>query len=91
MKSKLEDGKLLTGAMTALVTPFDANGRIDHQALLRFVAWQVEQGIDALVPCGTTGEAAARAGRSAVLVDSNPAAVDVMQKRLAFCSASVEA
>ncbi|HXV77912.1 MAG TPA: 4-hydroxy-tetrahydrodipicolinate synthase [Candidatus Polarisedimenticolaceae bacterium] len=48
----------LSGAMTALITPFDGAGKIDRAALCRLVAWQVEQGIDALVPCGTTGEAA---------------------------------
>jgi 4-hydroxy-tetrahydrodipicolinate synthase len=44
--------------MTALVTPFDANGGIDRPALSRLVRWQIDRGIDALVPCGTTGEAA---------------------------------
>jgi 4-hydroxy-tetrahydrodipicolinate synthase len=44
--------------MTALVTPFDGEGRIDRSALQRLVAWQIEQGIHGLVPCGTTGEAA---------------------------------
>ncbi|MFI0847071.1 4-hydroxy-tetrahydrodipicolinate synthase [Mesorhizobium sp. IMUNJ 23232] len=46
----------LHGAMTALVTPF-TNGGVDHPALRALVEWQVEQGIAALVPCGTTGEA----------------------------------
>lgn len=48
----------IRGAGTALVTPFTANGQLDEPALRRFVSWQVEQGIDYVVPCGSTGEAA---------------------------------
>jgi len=48
----------LQGAMTALVTPFTQSGMIDDAALERLVEWQIERGIDGLVPCGTTGEAA---------------------------------
>jgi len=48
----------LRGAMTALVTPFDETGRVDVAALESLVAWQIEQGIRGLVPCGTTGEGA---------------------------------
>jgi 4-hydroxy-tetrahydrodipicolinate synthase len=46
----------LRGCGTALVTPFDQDGAIDDSALRNLVAWQVESGIDFLVPCGTTGE-----------------------------------
>lgn len=45
------------GAFTALSTPF-TNGEIDEEAYRAFIEWQIEQGIDGLVPCGTTGEAA---------------------------------
>jgi len=45
------------GAYTALVTPFK-NGSVDEEAYRAFIEWQIEQGIDGLVPCGTTGEAA---------------------------------
>ena len=44
------------GCGTALVTPFRQDGAIDDAALRNLVAWQVESGIDFLVPCGTTGE-----------------------------------
>ena len=47
-----------TGTITALVTPFDEQGAYDHAAMERLVAWQIEQGIDGLVVCGSTGEAA---------------------------------
>jgi 4-hydroxy-tetrahydrodipicolinate synthase len=46
----------LRGCGTALVTPFHQDGSIDEAALRNLVAWQVESGIDFLVPCGTTGE-----------------------------------
>jgi len=39
-----------------LVTPFRQDGSIDDEALRNLVAWQIESGIDFLVPCGTTGE-----------------------------------
>jgi 4-hydroxy-tetrahydrodipicolinate synthase len=48
----------LAGCGTALVTPFTADGSIDEQALRALVDWQIDEGIDFLVPCGSTGEAA---------------------------------
>jgi 4-hydroxy-tetrahydrodipicolinate synthase len=45
------------GSIPALVTPFAA-GRVDQAIFRDFVAWQIEQGSNALVPCGTTGESA---------------------------------
>ena len=48
---------IFTGAATAIVTPMNAQG-IDYEAFERMLNWQVEQGIDALVICGTTGEGA---------------------------------
>jgi len=46
----------LRGCGTALVTPFKHDGSLDEPALRDLVGWQVESGIDFLVPCGTTGE-----------------------------------
>jgi len=46
----------LHGCGTALVTPFHQDGSIDDAALRNLISWQVESGIDFLVPCGTTGE-----------------------------------
>ncbi|MGB8885760.1 MAG: 4-hydroxy-tetrahydrodipicolinate synthase [Candidatus Korobacteraceae bacterium] len=46
----------LRGCGTALVTPFKQDGSVDEAALRNLVSWQVESGIDFLVPCGTTGE-----------------------------------
>ncbi len=50
--------KNLQGCGTALVTPFKQNGQLDEDALKRLVDFQIEGGIDFLVPCGTTGESA---------------------------------
>ena len=47
-----------TGTGTAIVTPFRANGSIDDAALQALVNWQIESGIDFIVACGSTGEAA---------------------------------
>jgi 4-hydroxy-tetrahydrodipicolinate synthase len=47
-----------TGCGTAIVTPFKADGEIDDQALHALVNWQIDAGIDFIVACGSTGEAA---------------------------------
>ncbi len=47
---------LFKGAATALITPFK-DGKIDYVSMGKLVEWQISQGIDALVVCGTTGEA----------------------------------
>ena len=47
---------MLRGSMTALVTPFQANGGFDEKAFRAFVEWQIEEGTKGLVPVGTTGE-----------------------------------
>jgi 4-hydroxy-tetrahydrodipicolinate synthase len=47
----------LQGCGTAIVTPFTPDGAVDFPALRALVDWQVSEGIDFLVPCGSTGEA----------------------------------
>jgi 4-hydroxy-tetrahydrodipicolinate synthase len=47
-----------TGCGTALITPFRGDGSIDDRALYALVNWQIDSGIDLLVACGSTGEAA---------------------------------
>ncbi|MCX7770890.1 MAG: 4-hydroxy-tetrahydrodipicolinate synthase [Proteobacteria bacterium] len=47
---------MFKGAITALVTPFK-KGNLDLNALKRLIEFQIEKGIDGIVPCGTTGEA----------------------------------
>lgn len=46
----------LRGVTPPLVTPFDEAGEIDEAALEAVVDWTVDGGVDALFPCGTTGE-----------------------------------
>lgn len=48
---------IITGAMTALITPFK-DGKLDTQCYEKLIKRQIEQGIDAVVPVGTTGESA---------------------------------
>jgi 4-hydroxy-tetrahydrodipicolinate synthase len=50
-------GARLVGCGTALATPFTTSGAIDERALRSFIDWQLDEGIDFLVPCGSTGEA----------------------------------
>ncbi len=45
----------IKGSITALITPFK-NGGVDEDAFRRFVDWQIGEGTEGLVPCGTTGE-----------------------------------
>lgn len=49
---------LPNGTGTAIVTPFTPTGDVDHDALARLVEWQIAEGVDFLVACGSTGEAA---------------------------------
>ena len=47
---------VFTGAATAIVTPMKADKTVDYEAFGRLIEWQIEQGIDAIVAAGTTGE-----------------------------------
>ncbi len=47
---------VFTGAATAIITPFK-NNKVDYESFERLINWQIDEGIDALVVCGTTGEA----------------------------------
>ncbi|MFH1077472.1 MAG: 4-hydroxy-tetrahydrodipicolinate synthase [Pseudomonadota bacterium] len=48
---------MIKGAIVAIVTPFK-NGKVDEEGLRRLIEFQIENGTDAIVPCGTTGESA---------------------------------
>jgi len=48
----------MTGCGTAIITPFRADGSVDEAALQALVHWQIDSGIDFLLACGSTGEAA---------------------------------
>lgn len=47
---------MFKGVGTALVTPFREDGALDESAFTKFVDWQITEGVNFLVPCGTTGE-----------------------------------
>jgi len=49
---------LFTGTITAIITPFKKDGSIDEDAFRRLITFQEENGVDAIVPCGSTGESA---------------------------------
>ena len=67
---------VFTGAATALITPFDQNG-VNYEKLGTLIDWQIESGIDALVVCGTTGEA------STMTDDEHRMVIDYSVKRAA--------
>lgn len=48
---------IFTGAGVALVTPMNADGSVNFEQLKALVEWHVQQGTDAIIACGTTGEA----------------------------------
>ena len=51
----MREKSIFEGVATALITPINENG-VDYSALRKLVEWQIEEGINALVICGTTGE-----------------------------------
>ena len=50
--------KRFQGTGTAMITPFKSDGSVDDKALRRLVDFQIDGGVDMLLPCGTTGEGA---------------------------------
>ncbi len=63
------------GVGTALVTPFTESGALDEKALERFVDFQIEGGVNFLVPCGTTGE------NPALTVEEHRRVVEIVIRR----------
>ncbi len=49
---------MFKGSIVAIVTPFDSQGRFDEETYRQLIEFQIENGTDAIVPCGTTGESA---------------------------------
>ena len=47
---------MFKGSIVAIVTPFKKDGAVDFEKLRELVEFQIENGTDAIVPCGTTGE-----------------------------------
>jgi 4-hydroxy-tetrahydrodipicolinate synthase len=49
---------MFQGSMVAIITPFDAQGNFDEESYRQLIEFQIENGTDVIVPCGTTGESA---------------------------------
>lgn len=49
---------MFEGSCPALITPMKSQGQIDEKALISLVEWHIQEGSDAIVVCGTTGESA---------------------------------
>lgn len=49
---------VFTGVATAIITPFHTDGSVNYEALDRLIEYQITNGADAIVTCGTTGESA---------------------------------
>lgn len=49
---------MFKGSMVAIITPFTPDGRVDEESYRRLIEFQLENGTDIIVPCGTTGESA---------------------------------
>lgn len=47
---------MFQGSMVAIITPFDAEGNFDEASYRQLIEFQLENGTDVIVPCGTTGE-----------------------------------
>ena len=50
--------RLFTGAGTAIITPMHQDGSVDYESFGRFIDWQIENGVDAIIAAATTGECA---------------------------------
>lgn len=47
---------IFTGAAVAIITPMNDDGSVNYEEFAKFIDWQIENGTDAVVICGTTGE-----------------------------------
>ncbi len=57
-KDVMMDASRFRGSSVAIITPFMNNGDIDYEGYKRLLDWQIEQGTDVILTCGTTGESA---------------------------------
>ncbi|MGD9638977.1 MAG: 4-hydroxy-tetrahydrodipicolinate synthase [Alphaproteobacteria bacterium] len=71
---------MFKGAITALITPFKDDATIDFDALAKIIEWQIAEGIEGLVPCGTTGESPTLSSEEQIAVIKT--CVEVTRKRV---------
>jgi 4-hydroxy-tetrahydrodipicolinate synthase len=70
---------IFTGSAVAVATPFK-NGKVDFDAYGKMIEWQIAEGTDAIVSCGTTGEASTMTDSEQI--DTVACAVDVVKGRV---------
>lgn len=68
---------IFEGAAVALITPMYEDGSVDYKSLENLVEWQIQSGIDAIVACGTTGEA------STLIDEEHIAVIEAVVKKAA--------
>ena len=71
---------IFKGSAVALVTPFDENGKVNVKKVKELVDFQIENGTDAIVACGTTGEASTMSDEEHLLAIKT--IVDAVDKRV---------
>lgn len=71
---------MFSGSIVSLVTPFTDTGEVDFEALKELIAWHVDSGSDAIVCCGTTGEAPTLSSQEQLEIFK--VAVDVVHKKI---------
>ena len=73
---------IFKGAASALITPFTEDYKVDFNKLEELVDIQIENGVDAIVVCGTTGEACLRTKRKFIGIEKNKDYFEMACKRL---------
>ena len=68
LKEKSMNNKLFEGSAVALVTPHRSDGKVNYAELERLINFQIENGTDAILVCGTTGEASTMSDRVQISV-----------------------
>ena len=71
---------IFQGAGVAIVTPMNASGAVDYEQFRKLIEFQIENGTDAIVVCGTTGEASTLTHEEHL--DAIKFCVDVVNKRI---------
>lgn len=71
---------MFQGSMVALITPFDHEGNFDEEKYRQLIEFQIENGTDVIVPCGTTGESTTLTHKEHDLVIK--ACIDQVNKRV---------
>ena len=59
---------IFTGAGVAIITPMHADGSVNYEKYRELVEWQIQNGTDAIITCGTTGESSTLTHEEHILV-----------------------